>query len=397
VGKPAMARARSGSDRMRPRSRAAAACFASVFWVISSDCLAAQQGSGRPRLSQEDARGRVQLLSAKQGRVILAIARQHEPASRATQDCSHLVHEIYARAGFTYPYASSFDLYAGSEGFGRVRNPQAGDLIVWPGHAGIVADPKRHRFYSLVSSGLDTSDYEAPYWRARGRPRFYRYIIAGHGNLIASTLPAGAERGTTAEGAAQSPAALGSNARKASAKEASESVPATERVDRPPAATGAAVPRSIVIAEGRKPPTREEVAAGISELSSASGSALRADVGRAAGPVIVFGRFEVTRIALKRDHGWAFLQMDTRASLSGDETDVARHSDIVRWELRRGKTGWEAVLPLDRTYVPQEVAVRAIAVRLADLTQQDSGDKDAQRREAARLTRLLGALVDENR
>ena len=47
-------------------------------------------------------------------------------------DCSHLVHAIYLQAGFPYPYASSSDLYDGTDDFRRVNRPQPGDLVVWP-------------------------------------------------------------------------------------------------------------------------------------------------------------------------------------------------------------------------------------------------------------------------
>jgi len=94
----------------------------------------------------------------------------HEP------DCSHLVHAIYTRAGFPYSYAPSSDLYAGTHEFQRVNRPQAGDLVVWRGHAGIVVNPAQHVFFSALRSGFGTDAYDAPYWKERGRVRFFRYI-----------------------------------------------------------------------------------------------------------------------------------------------------------------------------------------------------------------------------
>lgn len=95
---------------------------------------------------------------------------------RSQRDCSHLVHAIYERAGFSYTYASSSELYGGVEGFVRVARPQPGDLVVWRGHAGIVVRPSRHIFFSLLRAGPGIDDYEAPYWMSRGRARFYRYV-----------------------------------------------------------------------------------------------------------------------------------------------------------------------------------------------------------------------------
>ena len=95
---------------------------------------------------------------------------------RADLDCSHLVHAIYEQAGLSYPYAPSADLYAGIDEFQRVKKPQAGDLVVWRGHAGIVIKPSEHVFFSYLSSGPGVDDYTTHYWKHRGKARFYRYI-----------------------------------------------------------------------------------------------------------------------------------------------------------------------------------------------------------------------------
>ena len=92
------------------------------------------------------------------------------------RDCSHLVHAIYERAGFSYPYADSNDLYDGAQGFRRVPRPQPADLIVWHGHVGIVVRPSTHKFFSFLSGGPGLDDYHSRYWRGRGEPRFYRYV-----------------------------------------------------------------------------------------------------------------------------------------------------------------------------------------------------------------------------
>jgi len=91
-------------------------------------------------------------------------------------DCSHLVHTIYQQAGFTYGYAPSSELYAGVDGFQRVKKPQPGDLVVWRGHVGIVIKPSQHIFFSVLSTGPGIDDYTTPYWKHRGKPRFYRYV-----------------------------------------------------------------------------------------------------------------------------------------------------------------------------------------------------------------------------
>lgn len=126
---------------------------------------------------ERSANTNVQLTSLNEddGLAIISAALDLRVNLKAKQDCSHLVHTIYQQAGFPYPYAKSTDIYKGIDGFQRVAEPLPGDLIVWRGHVGIVVNPARHAFFSSLRSGLGVDDYEAQYWRKRGRPRFYRY------------------------------------------------------------------------------------------------------------------------------------------------------------------------------------------------------------------------------
>lgn len=124
---------------------------------------------GRERSSQPG-------LSADDRLAVIASALDSKTPRYAERDCSHLVHAIYERAGFPYAYKSSDDLYDGVQGFQRVWQPRSGDLVVWPGHAGIVIRPSRHVFFSFLHSGPGTDDYRSRYWKSRGEPRFYRYL-----------------------------------------------------------------------------------------------------------------------------------------------------------------------------------------------------------------------------
>lgn len=90
-------------------------------------------------------------------------------------DCSHLVHDLYQRAGLTYEYVNSEQLYDGVPGFRQVEEPIAGDIIVWRGHMGVIVDPLMHSFLSSLRTGVRVTDYETDYWKNRGIPRFFRY------------------------------------------------------------------------------------------------------------------------------------------------------------------------------------------------------------------------------
>jgi hypothetical protein len=120
--------------------------------------------------------GKVAALSSDERLAVLASALDSKIPRLPEYDCSHMVHEIYGRAGFPYRYANSDDLYDGIAGFQRVSEPLAGDLIVWHGHAGIVVRPSRHVFYSFLHAGPGIDDYTSRYWKGRGEPRFYRYL-----------------------------------------------------------------------------------------------------------------------------------------------------------------------------------------------------------------------------
>jgi cell wall-associated NlpC family hydrolase len=114
-------------------------------------------------------------LTADDGLSVIAAALDGRIHLTAKRDCSHLVHAIYVRAGFPYTYMRSSDLYIGTNEFQRVTDPQPGDLVVWRGHVGIVVHPVQHIFFSAMRSGLGIDSYDAPYWKRRGQPRFYRY------------------------------------------------------------------------------------------------------------------------------------------------------------------------------------------------------------------------------
>jgi len=267
----------------------------------------------------------------------------------------------------------------GNENFARVKTPQAGDLIVWPGHVGIMVDPLQHSFYSLVSTGFDAQDYQGLYWKSRGKPRFYRFKVEDSKSV---TVAKAAPPARTPKSEGQRGGALVTEKHSAAEYSAANRPPkaASERTavfhgTRPPEDADAPaltteVPPSILIVTGKKQPTREEITEGISEYSNAAGNVLRAgDPAKLRSPVVIFERFNVERVEIKRDHGWAHLQIDSKVSVSANGAELKKRREKVRWELRRTESGWEAVPPPDRTYVPRDMAVKNLAGQLARLTQ----------------------------
>ena len=350
------------------------------------------------------------LVNAEQGRQIAEAALEQDEPVRGTQDCSHLVQQVYSAAGYEYAYVSSFDLYAGNENFRRVRHAQAGDLITWPGHVGIVIDSRQHTFYSLVRSGLKIEDYLGPYWRSRGRARFYRYVVA---------------RGSEIETASATRQALSrSNSRRKDNSENTELRARAEKVNSPGTPEEASI-RSKVIAAPRLPanpaviestivtesnissilitteqrrPTAAEAFDKISELSNTAASVLRtAEPLRVASPVVILDEFHVERIETKHDKGWVQLQIESHVRIADEGVDFKRRREKVRWELRRDASGWTAIAPAERAFVARDEAVRVLSAQLAEMAASDAAARHDEilAGQEARIVNLLGALLEK--
>ena len=138
-----------------------------------------QKHSTGKNVNKDEGRVASQTLTPDDGLAVIAAALDSRIHLRAQRDCSHLVHAIYARAGFPYSYVDSSDLYIGTPDFERVAHPQPGDLVVWPGHVGIVINPSEKVFFSAMHSGPGIDAFDAPYWKRREPARFYRYVKRG--------------------------------------------------------------------------------------------------------------------------------------------------------------------------------------------------------------------------
>jgi len=387
--------------------------FRSLLVVLETTSLVCVCGSAAATAAPQDARPArgsetdVRLLSREEGRSIVHMAWQAELPADGMRDCSHVVHQIYADAGFEYPYASSHDIYAGNENFVRVKTAHTGDLIAWPGHVGIVVDPLQHSFYSLVRTGLDTQDYESPYWKSRGRPRFYRYKVENGGVITAANM-----RGAPKIAIGHAPYVETTVEERTAAENASSNRPpmaASERstvIYGPPAPhaspvaksmEASVIPPSVIVATGKKPPTREEVAEGVSALSGPLGGVLGADdVLKVPAPVVIVEQFSVEQVETKRDHGWARVVVDSKVLINGGTVQVKHRQEKVRWELRRTVSGWEAMRPTDRIYIPHDAAVKNLAANLARLTSSDgaAGHQEDVLRQESQIASLLNALLE---
>jgi hypothetical protein len=157
--------------------------FLLVLCAVVSRASAEQQNAESSKADHRTTRGASEaiapwLVSSDQGLAIIGAALESRKPTDSNADCSNLVHAIYERAGFTYSYSNSSELYRGIKEFRRVLHPQPGDLVVWRGHVGIVISPLHHSFFSAMRSGRGVEFYDSAYWQARGQPRFFRYLKA---------------------------------------------------------------------------------------------------------------------------------------------------------------------------------------------------------------------------
>src|SRR5580658_3088501 len=152
-----------------------------VLCAVGSRASADQPNTESPKANRGTIGGSSEavapwLVSSDQGLAIIGAALESRKPTDSNADCSNLVHAIYERAGFTYSYSNSSELYRGIKEFRRVLHPQPGDLVVWRGHVGIVISPTQHSFFSAMRSGRGVEFYDSAYWQGRGQPRFYRYL-----------------------------------------------------------------------------------------------------------------------------------------------------------------------------------------------------------------------------
>jgi hypothetical protein len=326
------------------------------------------------------------LLTLNEGLAILSAAldSRHYPADFSA-DCSHFVHELYERAGFLYEYASSSDLYEGTNEFRLVASPQPGDLAVWPGHAGIVVNPGQHSFFSVLHAGPGVDSYDSPYWKQRGRPRFFRYLKPAQGSVSPTSIrPANLNDRELYESA---PDGRGNGI---SEVYSSQPAPSAKLGQNQPA--NSETSRVVIVSSA--PPKSDQVSAAFLQACNDSEALLRArGLFKPAQSLVVFDQFEVKKVHISGNQGWIEVQIDELVSLAAGEAEML-HKGLVRqrWVLRRDdRKSWRLTPSRNAIYLPQRTAERLLAHQLAQLT-EDAADNASGTEEKAELARMLDVL-----
>jgi hypothetical protein len=332
-------------------------------------------------------------IARTEGRKILAIIPMVDAESDSETDCSHLVHDVYEQAGFPYNYVSSRELYTGSTNFTRVRTPQAGDLVVWRGHVGIVIDPIEHSFFSSVRSGPDTQFYDSPYWRSRGIARFFRYVTEKpfrSGRTLEAALQADQQPVQAAGRSSENRPS--SRLPKPAPAPASNSAPAAETSSSATVET----PREIVLQVARKNPSPDEVVAAFVEMNQDSGESLRTrSLNRLGKPMIVYREVRFSAMQIKGKRGTALVRIESLGAPPNMQTGSPLRWKEQSLEFEKTKRGWVMSPIQEAAYVQREVALQVLSARLAELAQNADATPE-QEREQKQIIRFLNLLVTDD-
>ena len=368
------------------------------------------------------------LISAAEGEAIVEAAWQLRRGLVPKPDCSHFVHAVYERAGFLYEYAASKDVFAGIADFRRVRKPQPGDLVVWPGHIGIVIDPREHSFYSSVLSGFAIENYQSNYWVRRGNPRFYRFAVndspsaprvvrsnftrVPSSDQVLSTLmrpfpapiqPSRLKAGAAHESSGQQSARVEARAHPEAetahmvarrpqwtvANSSEDSRQASARAETERVATRDAEVSGETFVTWRATPSRREVLAAITRSADDNGERLLRGGLLSSRPAVgVVDHFRIVALDFQDNVGLADLEVKEIAMFQYGTAKPYQLTARRRVILSRQKQGWILLEPQELMYLNRHLAATALTNQLGTLAHAP-----ADQREARKAVQLLHELL----
>jgi NlpC/P60 family protein len=335
-----------------------------VLQICLGAALAAQTANVRPH---EDARP--QLLSRDQGQSLADFAVHYGPGVRPKPDCSHLVHMLYSRAGLNYEYEGSRALHRGAPDFARVRTPQPGDLAVWLGHVGIVVSPKDKTFLSSVRSGIITESWSNDYWSARGRPRFFRYVVGPQTDL--ALLEEFNQRRDRAAAIASARPAPRSEELRVITDQADPIASSDDSRD-----SSQRLPSTIAVIRQRSKPEKADIAAAFRQGGADLARALsNGDVLDPERPVSIVERMEVKQLKISHDQG--VIRLKLTETLTLDHGKTLPGLTIERELALDHRDGvWRISDPAERLYIPRDKAIDVLESQLHLILEHDSAGSE---------------------
>jgi hypothetical protein len=362
-------------------------------------------------VAQSRSDARLRFLSAKQGEAIVQAAWELRRGLNPKPDCSHFVHAVYAKAGFAYEYAATREVFAGIDDFRRVQKPQPGDLIVWPGHIGIVIDPGEHSFYSSVLSGFAIENYRSHYWEARGDPRFYRFVVNPSASLPRPVLtkitqvhpapeqpplqqtqrsPASSHKPAEMATVADSPK---SASRQPAQIEVKPSVQAKVEGGAGNTAERDTAIHNEIFVTSQATPSRRDVLAAIIRSADENGERLLRDRLLDSQPAVGVAddfRLVSLNLDLQGKTGLAEVEVKQIAAFRYGKPTSSRSISRHRVILSRQQQGWILVTPQELLYLNHHQAAVALTDQLATLSQAP-----ADQLQAKKTAKILHELLSD--
>lgn len=355
-------------------TRFSAAGIILSFWAACLMSSLAAQPS--PELS------RPRLISPSQGEAIVVAAWDLRRGLPAKPDCSHFVQAIYEKAGFNYEYATTVEIFEGIGSFERLQVPQAGDLVVWQGHMGIVVDPVEHSFYSSVNKGFAIEDYRSDYWISRGNPRFYRYLVQVD-DARGATLQS---RAGHMAGAAPPVDPEMASARATSVPQPPAATPVESQSRSLNADENEAETRDVVFVSVRDKPAKNQVLAALVGTIDGRAAGIAQSIHLETAPqVVIADDFSITGIKIKKNSGWAEVEVRQRAAFRFGSADPTPVTNSWRLTLSRQEQVWVLFVPRGIIFLRHDYAKLALSRHLAALPR-------ANKREREKVQQILDNL-----
>ncbi|HWC18126.1 MAG TPA: NlpC/P60 family protein [Terriglobales bacterium] len=343
-----------------------------LFLVFALACARAQEGTRSTADLTPGTESDLRPLTWSEGVEIIRITWQNLSKFDSPIDCSHLVNDVYELAGLHYPYATSNQIYEGIDGFERVLTPQPADLIVWPGHVGIVVNPQEHSFYSSLNSGLKIDSYDGSAWRARGPARFFRFLIHDTERVRSLSAQRASNSRDSESTLVDGPKAIPSlSATPASARQA-------KRVQEQSS--------DDVFLNWERPSKVRAQDSLLRAWSNASDD--RQDRWEHAREVVIVDSLKVQRVHVRGGVGFLEARIRTAARLTADGMETRPSGEAVKFRLIRSSNGWRVADPGLRMYLSGDAAVVAISERLAGMAREN-----ASRTEQAQAAALLHSML----
>jgi hypothetical protein len=217
-----------------------------------------------------------------------------------------------------------------------------------------------------VLSGFAIENYSSGYWKSRGHPRFYRYLVdSAHRNRMLTYVNA-------AQSVPDSNRKSGPLARPVANHQVTDLTDDTDDIHARNTGNKFASSNSEIldpVLVSRHPkPSKEEVRAAIISGIDVNGERLLRSTAVDSEPnIAVADDFNVLAIHTHDHSGWAEVEVKEMASIQFGKPELNPVTRMWRVNLRREQRDW-VLLPSEHVYLRRDLAIRVLANHLASIS-----------------------------